>query len=716
MLYIARLAAGILIGFLWVTTSFAQDTTPATDAQTLIKILENDDTRNALIASLKKVAEQQGQQGPQDATTLEHSFGRQLADFTQTFFENAAAAVTAALTGISSLPDTIRSLDNDELAILIDALRALALVIVVTVTAYVVLRAAARIVFRRLGERAHDWGFARTLAVLFATVLIDALVVFTAWGLGYFAALYLYGDAGSMALRQSLYLNAFLLVGLSRVVLRAILSPGAKALRFADISDRAARRMSVWIGLIISIIGYGQLLVVPIVNQQASLAAGRGASTLLAFVAIAIAAILVIRSRHDAAAWFLGYAPEERSSFIRFLSRNWHLPVLAYLASLALIVAARPDGLIWPLLRNTAEVIAVIVAGFFATGALSRFASSNITLPETVSARMPTLEMRVNRLIAQVLALLRGFIGIAVAAFIVHAFAFIDITGFLKSPFGSWLVGTFVAVCLILIFGVLLWLVLVSWIDYRLNSEVSARPSARETTLLTLLRNAATIALTVVIVMFVLSEIGIDIAPLIASAGVLGLAIGFGAQKLVQDIITGIFIQLEDAVDVGDVITVSGTTGTVEKLTIRSVTLRDVQGAVHIIPFSSVDMVSNFVKDFSYYVCDLGIAYRENIEDGKAAMFEAFEALRKTEHGPFVRGDLEWFGVNALGDSAVMLRARIKCDPGKQWSIGRAYNELSKKALDARGIEIPFPHQTIYFGEDKDGSAPALHVKQEPAT
>lgn len=326
---------------------------------------------------------------------------------------------------------------------------------------------------------------------------------------------------------------------------------------------------------------------------------------------------------------------------------------------------------------------------------------------------MPTLETRLNALAGHVLTAVRGGIVIGVIAFSLNAFALFDVSGFLEGSFGTWLVSTFVSVCLILLLGIVLWLALVSWVDYRLNSESRRAPSARETTLLTLLRNAVTIALTVVITMFVLAEIGIDIAPLIASAGVLGLAIGFGAQSLVQDIITGIFIQLEDAINVGDVVTVGGVTGTVEKLTIRSVTLRDLHGAVHVIPFSSVAMVSNFVKGFSYYVCDMGIAYRENTDDGKEAMHAAFTALRETEHGPYIRGDLEWFGVNALGDSAVVLRARIKCDPGKQWGIGRAYNELCKRELDARGVEIPFPHQTIYFGENKDGSAPALHVKQD---
>jgi small-conductance mechanosensitive channel len=248
-------------------------------------------------------------------------------------------------------------------------------------------------------------------------------------------------------------------------------------------------------------------------------------------------------------------------------------------------------------------------------------------------------------------------------------------------------------------------------VDYRLNPEFGSVATSRERTLLTLLRNAATIALVIITLMFVLAEIGLDIAPLLASAGVLGLAIGFGAQKMVQDIITGIFIQFENAMNVGDVVTVGGVTGTVERLTIRSVSLRDLHGVFHIIPFSSVDMVSNYVKDYGYFVCDMGVAYREDVEEAKQAMLDAFAELKgDPEQASGILDELEWFGVNSFGDSAVMLRARIKCVPGRQWGIGRAYNGVLKTVFDARNIEIPFPHQTIYFGETKDGRTQSVKV------
>ncbi|MCG5536315.1 mechanosensitive ion channel [Ectothiorhodospira mobilis] len=216
--------------------------------------------------------------------------------------------------------------------------------------------------------------------------------------------------------------------------------------------------------------------------------------------------------------------------------------------------------------------------------------------------------------------------------------------------------------------------------------------------------------------MVVLAQVGINIGPLIAGAGVLGLAIGFGAQKLVQDVITGVFIQLENAFNVGDVVTAGGITGTVERLTIRSMGMRDLSGTYHLLPFSSVDTVSNYMRDFAFHVGEYGVAYREDTDEVLQRMNEAFEELRKMpEMAPHILGDLEVHGVTALADSAVNVRVRIKTRPGMQWAVGREYNRLVKRHFDAAGIEIPFPHMTLYFGEDKDGQAPPARVYMQGA-
>ncbi|MBV2262015.1 MAG: mechanosensitive ion channel, partial [Thauera sp.] len=225
------------------------------------------------------------------------------------------------------------------------------------------------------------------------------------------------------------------------------------------------------------------------------------------------------------------------------------------------------------------------------------------------------------------------------------------------------------------------------------------------------------IALVVVTTMVVLAEVGINIAPLLAGAGVLGLAIGFGAQKLVQDVITGVFIQLERAIDVGDLVTAGGITGTVERMTIRSLGLRDMHGTYHLLPFSSVDTVSNYNRDFAFHVGEYGIGYREDSDEAIVHLRAAFDELLADEaqRAQILDPVLEVHGVTALADNSVNLRIRIKTLPGGQFGVGRAYNRLVKRHFDAAGIEIPYPQMTLHFGEDKQGKASPARVRIEGA-
>ena len=203
---------------------------------------------------------------------------------------------------------------------------------------------------------------------------------------------------------------------------------------------------------------------------------------------------------------------------------------------------------------------------------------------------------------------------------------------------------------------------------------------------------------------------------LLAGAGVLGLAVGFGSQKLVQDLVTGVFILLEDQISVDDVVKVADKAGLVEAVSIRSVRLRDFSGTVHTIPYSAIGTVSNLTKEFSCAVFEVGVAYREDVDEVMAVLKEIGAELQKDpEFGPLILEPLDVAGVDAFADSAVIIKARMKTVPTKQWTVGRQFNRRMKKRSDELGIEIPFPHQTIYFGELKGGGAPPAHVKLSAA-
>ncbi|MCP9448330.1 MAG: mechanosensitive ion channel family protein [Nitrospira sp.] len=226
----------------------------------------------------------------------------------------------------------------------------------------------------------------------------------------------------------------------------------------------------------------------------------------------------------------------------------------------------------------------------------------------------------------------------------------------------------------------------------------------RAETLTQVLRDVARVFIVAVGVMMMLSEIGIDLKPLLAAAGLGGLAIGFGAQSLVKDVISGFFILLEDSIAVGDVVEIAGVSGLVEEVKLRSVRLRDVAGSVHVIPNGIVDRVKNMTKGFSFYVFDVGVAYREDVDRVMKVLVEIAEELRADPlYADDILEPLEMLGVDRFDDSAVIIRCRLKTVPGKQWRVGREMNRRIKKTFDAKGIEIPFPHRTLYWGE---GQAP----------
>lgn len=220
----------------------------------------------------------------------------------------------------------------------------------------------------------------------------------------------------------------------------------------------------------------------------------------------------------------------------------------------------------------------------------------------------------------------------------------------------------------------------------------------RINTLTGLLSTIAKVAIWGTVAIVVLTEIGVEIAPILAGAGIAGLAVGFGAQNLVHDVINGFFIVLENQVRVGDVATVNGTGGLVESISFRTMVLRDLSGTVHVFPNGSITALSNQTKGWSAYVINLGIAYDQDTDAVVEVMKEVHEELMKDEdYGPKILGPIEVFGVDDFGDSSVVIKARLKTQPVQQWTVGREYRRRLKMELDRKGIEIPFPQRTLHF-------------------
>jgi small-conductance mechanosensitive channel len=236
----------------------------------------------------------------------------------------------------------------------------------------------------------------------------------------------------------------------------------------------------------------------------------------------------------------------------------------------------------------------------------------------------------------------------------------------------------------------------------------------RVETLGNVFRYILSVVITVIAGMLMLSELGISIAPILATAGVAGIAIGFGAQSLIKDYFTGFFLLLEDQVRQGDVVTVAGIGGLVEEITLRHVKLRDYDGNVHYVPNNQITTVTNMSREFAFAVIDVRVANRQNVDAIMELCRHIASELRNTP--PFsdkILEDLEMAGVEKLEDTASVIRCRLKVKPLAQWDVKREFLRRLKFAFDENNMEFPFPHMVMYPGQDKNGNVEPVHVTQE---
>ncbi len=210
-------------------------------------------------------------------------------------------------------------------------------------------------------------------------------------------------------------------------------------------------------------------------------------------------------------------------------------------------------------------------------------------------------------------------------------------------------------------------------------------------------RYALTVLILLVAGMLLLNELGVSIAPILGAAGVVGVAVGFGAQSLIKDYFAGFFLLVENQIRVGDVVSIADKSGLVEEVTLRRVKLRGYDGAVHYVSNGLITTVTNLSTEFAQAVMDIGIAYKENIDAAFDVIRQVANEMRADpEFAPRILDDLDLAGVESLADSAVVIRCRIKVAPLEQWSVRRAFNKRAKEALERNGIEIPFPQRTVY--------------------
>jgi small conductance mechanosensitive channel len=582
-----------------------------------------------------------------------------------------------------------------------------------------------------------EWGLARLLSPLRLRLMgrmpptfarrclhgLERLAIELLPIVGFFAAAGAFGVIGGPASRLTAAgFSLALMYGGARAVLaagRLLLAPKAPDLRLLSLSTPTAEDLFRWLRRIVLVVATAAFLVIGSKIAGVPPAMERLISGLAALSVAALLIGFLLSQRQRWRGWLLARANEaedlrEIRPVLLVLAETGHLAAVAVVAGLAIIAILGLDGgtAFWGGgFAGTALTLGFASLILYGLGRLFRWARTLAAAATTATSPWRLLEPHLSavRWIATALLL------VAVVIALLQSWG-VGALDWLSSPTGGRLAGSAASIFLVVAIAAVVWQLLSTAIARQIEGgSGSIRASPRARTLLPLLRKVLFISLALIIGMVVLTELGVAITPLLAGAGIVGLAVGFGAQKLVQDVITGIFILIEDAVAIGDVVTVAGIGGSVEDLSIRSIRLRDVSGNVHTIPFSSVGTVTNMTKGFSYFVLDIGVAYREDTDEVAEVCRQIVEELRADPaFGPHIVEPLEVLGVDRFADSAVIIKARIKTLPSKQWRVGREFNRRMKKRFDQLGIEFPSSRRTPAADVDEAGKVAPASARVDP--
>ena len=707
-------------------------------ARALVDILKNDATRAALIDNLERLAVPEAAPATPDAAATAPAtptvtpasatpttetpapsvpLAREIGSVTQDLSRQVVDVAVKIGRGLGNLTRLVDgSADIDWNGVREQGLSLLVLVIFAFASLHI-LRFIGRFPVNAIARAATDKPKARRLPWILLALVVNWAVIGLAW---FATSAYALAAAGGsrIDLLQSLFIDAFVVIEFLKTCLAAIFQYRRQELSLLPLEARTARYWYLWLSRLIGFLGYGVLVAHPMVNKAIGFSVGIGFRLAVVLVTLIGAAVLVILKRDEVRVALFRLIEPVKSSVARtllaLLAHGWHVVVIAYLAVAFVLWVSRPFDAVDYMAWATVETLIAIGVGGLADGLIARAIADGVRLPADVKRTLPLLEARLNMMVPMFFRAVRMLVVIAVGAVVLQSWGVINIIAWFESDSGTDMIGRILSALIILLLAGAVWLAASSWVEYRLNPTLGRITNARTRTLLSLFRNAFSILLIVITAMLTLSQLGVDIAPLIAGAGVVGLAVGFGSQKLVQDIITGAFIQFENAMNEGDVVTVAGISGVVDRLTIRSVAIRDADGVYHIIPFSSVSSVSNAMRGFAFHVASIDVAYKEDIDAVKEALQEAFRLLMDSPRGAVILEPLDMQGVVAFAPSGVTVKVRIKTLPGEQWATGRLYNEFVKKVFDQRGIEIPFPQTKIWFASE-GGPANALPPAPKPA-
>ncbi len=486
------------------------------------------------------------------------------------------------------------------------------------------------------------------------------------------------------------------------VVGRLLFSPASNHLRILPVADETAGYATIWIRRItlVTVGAYAASEFALLLAMPPALQIGVWRLGLL--VVSAFVAIIVLQNKLVVAQWLAAPAladdetPDRSRRFLRGLRDRladaWHVLTIMWVVALWGVWALELERGFERLLNASALTVLAIVLAKLADEGMRRGLERAFSIGPDLAKRLPGLEARANRYLPAIKGLLSAGIMLTAAIVLLEIWGLGAFAWFSHGRLGARLLSSIISIGLTLMMALLVWEAANTAIQRhlaKLSADAATARSARVRTLLPMLRTVIAGVVLVVAGITILTEIGVNVAPLLAGAGVIGLAVGFGSQTLVRDIITGIFLLFEDAVAVGDVVTVGGLSGTVEALSIRSIRLRALDGSIHIVPFSAVSTVTNQTRDYGFAVLDLAVDYDTDTDRVEAVLKEVGQALRLDDvFGAHVLAPIEVMGVDKLTDSGVVVRGRIKTVPLRRWAVAREFNRRVKQRCDELGIVI----------------------------
>lgn len=696
----------------------------AAELQSLVDTLQNDRSRTALLSQLRTLlAAERAARAPGLISAAPAAGAVEPADVIAELSGRLSALTQELLAGVAVLLDAPRLFSWLEYQIGHPASRALWRSLLLDCTIVFGLALAAEWVVRRaltrLGREPpvlrRDLRLVR-FAFAALGLVVEMLPVAAFAGAAAVAMATVLPEFSLGRAAISLLVQAIVIARLIAAAARAVLVPRPAWPSIVPASEETrnylliwARRLTWW-----ALVGYG-------VAGAAWWLGVPGAiyALMLKFVALGIAVfavILVVQNREQVACWISGppangaeqppgdivpngppangSAPAGWERLRHWFGDTWHIVAIVYIGAIYLAYALHDERGTAFVLGATVESAVTLVGARLLGASIRRLSESGLAISPELRVRLPLLEQRANRYLPVAIGAAIAILYVLAAGIVLQAWQ-LPVFEWLAAGFGRRIAGALLSSVLVLAIAVAVWEILAATIERHLAAlDHEGAPSrARRRTLLPLFRTVMACTIATIAGLVILSQIGIDIAPLLAGAGVVGLAVGFGSQALIKDIITGLFILVEDQMAVGDIVDVGKEhVGVVEAITIRTIRLRDLSGVVHTVPFSDVTSVKNLTRDFAYAIARVTVAYGEDIDRVVEILRGVCDTLAQDpQTGPLILDPFDYKGVESLNEFSVVLLLRVRTLPAQQWVVGRALNRLIKIAFDEHGIAMRDP-------------------------